>query len=97
MLESPEARAKLRRKLETWPDNRKSPVTINQGLELLDIVKKQDNMINWLIGKIGDFCIEFESCNNCPGRYVCNKKAPSFKEGWREAAREAVEKQNERK
>lgn len=40
MLESPEARAKLRRKLETWPDDRKSPLTINQGLELLDTADK---------------------------------------------------------
>lgn len=39
MLESPEARAKLRRKLENWPDGHKSPVTINQGLELLDIAE----------------------------------------------------------
>lgn len=40
MLETTEDRAKLRRKLETWPNARISPVTINQGLELLDMVDK---------------------------------------------------------
>lgn len=46
MLETPEARAKLRRKLETWPDDRKSPVTINQGLELLDLVERLEEKLH---------------------------------------------------
>lgn len=41
MLENPEARSKLRRKLETWPDHRPGPVSINQALELLDMLDCQ--------------------------------------------------------
>lgn len=48
MLENPEARAKLRHKLETWPDDRKSPVTINQGIELLDMVERIEKEADWL-------------------------------------------------
>lgn len=46
MLETSEARAKLRLKLETWPDDRKSPVTINQGLELLDMVERLEEKLH---------------------------------------------------
>ena len=91
MLETPDARAKLRRKLETCPDYRPSPVSINAGLELLDMVERQERMISWLIGKITDFCVRLDSCDNCPGVFVCFKSTPFFKESWREAACRAVE------
>lgn len=55
MLETPEARAKLRRKLESWPDDRKSPVTINQGLELLDMVERLEKEIAHSVQTINDW------------------------------------------
>lgn len=63
--------------------------------EYYDSLEKQlaekDAMINWLIGKITDFCVETDSCHGCPGVTVCPKSTPYFKEGWRKAAQEAVE------
>lgn len=52
MLESHEVRAKLRRKLETWPEDRQSPVTINQALELLDLVERLEKEADWLARKL---------------------------------------------
>lgn len=40
MLERPEKRARLRRRLEQWPGGRGSPLSINEGLELLDLVDR---------------------------------------------------------
>ena len=91
MLETPEARARLRRKLELCPDWKRSPVSINAGFELLDMVERQEKMIDWLIGKITDFCVRLDSCADCPGATSCSKSTPLFKESWREAARRAVE------
>lgn len=42
MIENPEYRARLKRKLEKWPDGNGSPVTINEGLELIAIVEHQE-------------------------------------------------------
>lgn len=94
MLEIPEARAKLRRKLETWPDDRKSPITINQGLELLDLVERLEKEANWLslsLSKRGNteiFCCP----ENEPYKPImeCVAEHGSCANCWREAARKAV-------
>lgn len=103
MLETPEARAKLRRKLETWPDDRKSPVTINQGLELLDMVDRLEKEVNWIIEKLynakgcptemdGEYC-QWDDAQNLPLKVM--PIIPEFvcKNCWREAARKAVEQE----
>lgn len=63
MLETPEARAKLRRKLETWPDDRESPVTINQRLELLNIIDKYEKALDGVKGLL-DMATERASAYN---------------------------------
>ena len=84
MLETPEARAKLRRKLESWPEARKSPVTINQGLELLDMVERLEREADWLAG-----CLEERDiADHYEGRVDLGEMRD--KADWRNAARKAV-------
>lgn len=89
MMDNPEARARLRRKLEIWPEGRHSPVSINTGLELLDIIDSLEKEADWLATYIGK-----HECQKgtppttiCPGDVAC-------KNCWREAARKAVKEQN---
>lgn len=92
MLETKEARAKLRHKLETWPDDRKCPLTINQGLELLNMVERLEKEADWLARMLTDSRI-------CPmiKAYKCkhlddNNFPPSeCVKCWREAARKTID------
>ena len=84
MLERPEARAKLRRKLESWPDDRKSPVTINQGLELLDMAERLEREADWLAGRLEGRDI----ADHHEGRVDLGEMRD--KADWREAARKAA-------
>lgn len=89
MLETPEAQAKLRRKLETWPDDRKSPVTINQGLELLNMVERLEKEADWL-AMAQQKGVDEDEPSRCPdGKEPPFCAFPTCKECWRYASKEA--------
>lgn len=92
MLDKPENRARLRRKLEQWPDGKESPVTINDGLELLDMVERLEKEADWLANKLAD---EGGLIIDPPCGADCNPcDLPCRQEEWREAARKSVEQDN---
>lgn len=96
MLDRPEMRGRLRRKLEQWPDGKGSPVTINDGLELLDIIDCLEKEAEWLAAKLEyhNTPHECELCATIPGGFgePCPKplKEQDCAKCWREAARKAV-------
>lgn len=93
MLESPEARAKLRHKLETWPDDRKCPVTINQALELLNMVERLEKNSDWMAKYL------ISQIKTCPTikAYRCKQQdnmdfpVSECVKCWREAVRQYAE------
>ncbi len=54
MLETAESRARLRDMLQHWPYDISSPVTVNQGLELLDMVDELSREKEKLEKKVND-------------------------------------------
>ena len=53
MLDTPEEREELRRKLtEIWPDNSKNPVTIEMALRLLDKIASLERDADYLAQKL---------------------------------------------
>lgn len=78
----------MRRKLEKWPDGARSPITINEGLELLGMVERNEKEALWLAMQLADegaLLIDVPCGANCnPCDLSCRQ------EQWLEAARNAV-------
>ena len=98
MLETPEARAELRRDLEAWPQYQ--PVASQKMFELLDMVERLEKEADWLANQCAKACKH--KAEDCAFQSAWIEDKPHYgenckrsfcsldKSDWREAARESV-------